>query len=367
LIPKGDPGISLLILLAFVLVFVVGSIAAAGIPMRKHKDYYPYRGNMFYKNLASASNFLFIVSILAYVWTGYAAGIGISSLAAGQLNEVKAVFYENYNIMSPFRIFFISGWILRIYLAAKGKRAGKVGLVLGIVAILLDATLTSARLTFLILAVGFVTLMYRKARPFQRVFLILVISAPLLVAVFALGSYLRDARVASGDLSFLITMFVGYFGTQYNYLPGILEYCSPVFAPQQLLLSPVLDVLPVELSQPLSPNSAEEVCNLPAFYNESFSPLSIPGDVYVFTGSITLVVLFVFFYGFVANMVYRLYRADNDYGLLLYPLIAATLLDSYRLPLIIQNLIFANIVALLIICFLSKRYTIRFSSTKRTG
>ncbi len=43
-----------------------------------------------------------------------------------------------------------------------------------------------------------------------------------------------------------------------------------------------------------------------------------------------------------------------------YPVVAATLLDSYRLPLIIQNLIFGNIVALLIICFISKRFVVRF-------
>jgi hypothetical protein len=226
----------------------------------------------------------------------------------------------------------------------------------------LDATLTSARLTFLILALSFVALMYRKARPLSRVFLILALSAPLLLGTFALGTYLRDPKVASGDFSALTRVFVGYFGTPYNYLPGILEHCSPVFAPQQLLLAPVLALLPAELSKPLSPNSFGEVCNAPAFFNPYFTPLSLPGHLYVFTGSVVLVAMFVFSYGFVANAVYRLYMANNDYGLLLYPLIAATLLDSYRLPLIIQNLIFGNILALLIIRFLSKRFEAPFAS-----
>ncbi len=56
----------------------------------------------------------------------------------------------------------------------------------------------------------------------------------------------------------------------------------------------------------------------------------------------------------------------GDYGLLLYPLVAATILDSYRLPLIIQNLIFGNIVALLIICFISKRFVVRFDQAAET-
>jgi hypothetical protein len=58
LIPKGNPSISLLVMLLYISIFVIGSVAASGITIRKYRDHLPHVNNTFHKNLALASNLL---------------------------------------------------------------------------------------------------------------------------------------------------------------------------------------------------------------------------------------------------------------------------------------------------------------------
>lgn len=364
-IPKGDPVLSLLLMLLTASLFATGSMFAAGLPIRSRMIADPLPRETFHDNLSLASNALFVVAIIAFVSTAYTAGVGLSTFTIGQFNAARDAFYASYNVLTPFRIFFLSAWIVRFYLVARGRRFGMVSLVLGLASTAMAFTLISSRLSVLIIAVGFIMLVYRGPRRFVWVFPVVAFSAPVLLGAFIAGTYLRDARVASGDFSALAMILVGYFGTPYNYLPSVLEYCSPEVAPLQLLLSPIFALLSAGSSAPLfSPNIADTVCNLPAFYNASFTPFSLPGELYISSGSLVVVAAFLLFYGFLANAAYRLYKADNDYGLLLYPMIAATLFDSYRLSLITQNFVFGNLLALLTACFLCKRIEFRLSSER---
>jgi hypothetical protein len=344
-IPKGDAWSSFLILIICIVLFAVGALFALVVPTKTSS----FKMNP--KRLSWFAALFFLLSFLGFVMTVLGSGVGFSSFVVGQFNAVKDRFYASYNLFTPFRIFFLSGWVIVFYLIRERFRVSWFVIGLGLIDLGLTFVLNSSRLSILLLIGSSIPLLWGKSRINFRLVLMIFSSFVLLIVVFAFGAFLRDSGTAAGQFSSLLRNFSGYFATPYSYLAFVPQMCSPQLAPQQLFFFPLMQLLPESWTQPWMVNNYS-VCRLEAFYNESFTVLSLPGELFVVSGSWLLVGAFFVCFGFVTNGFFRLFLAKNRFGLLVYPLLAATLFDSYRLPLAITNFVFGNLLALFVVAYL---------------
>jgi oligosaccharide repeat unit polymerase len=344
-ISKGDPLWSFLILANFAFLFVLGTILALILP--KTNTYLEMNS----KRLAFCATMLFWVSFLGFISTIFTSGVRPSNFVVGQFNLLRDQFYQSYNIFTPFRIFFLSGWMIIFFLIREKKKISLFAIGLGSLDLIINFVFNSSRLSILLLTGGFIVLILGRSKLnlllISRVFVTVI----ALVFVFAFGAFLRDAGTAAGQTSSLLRNYVGYFATPYSYLAFVPNACHPQFAPQQLFFYPILQFLPEKIANQWNINDIS-VCRTENFYAPEFNVLSLPAELFVGSGSWVLVGIYFVFYGFITNVFYRLFRTGNRFGLMVYPLLSATLLDSYRLPLMMTNVVFGNLVALTVVAIL---------------
>src|SRR5690606_34501042 len=89
---------------------------------------------------------------------------------------------------------------------------------------------------------------------------------------------------------------------------------------------------------------------IPTYYDASLNQIGLMGQW--FSGYGYLFFFPVFVYGFISGYIFKLYRNGSLVGLMLYPIVVVSLLDSFRGFLLFQNISVANIMFCLTFIFL---------------
>lgn len=299
---------------------------------------------------------LFVASFVGFAVTAAKTGISLSNLPhlVGDFNQLKYAFRGQYGLATPFRLLYVAGWAVMLALTMVYKQRGSlVVAVIGAVDLAFAFTFGASRLSVLLVFLIIATHLVRHIRSPLALLRIVLAVAILGFAVFSLGVFFRTGgnRLNAGALANkTLIVLGGYFLTPLAYGPSILGSCRPGLVPYEPFLKPVTSPMRTYFHVGLPQNSIEAVCpGLAGFYNVQYSPIGLIGTSYLANGSILGTVVFVFLYGAFAGLLYRLWSQATLLGFLGYPLIVGTIFDSYREPLLVQNVMAVNLFVVVLL------------------
>lgn len=372
LVKKGDVGLSAMLVGLTIACFVAGTFlgqAVHKIGLGTRTISRESRGRQLYW-LDFLHVVLMVVAGLGMLGTFRDMALNPAKILAvlGHLNYVKQEFYDAYTWYTAFRVFMIGGWIIRFALTnVYHYRPRRLGLIFGI----FDAIcffIISSRLVILMIMTIAITLKLRSVRSLVPVVATGLALLILGSSVFLAGVYLRGAVDGKSFIEVATEGTLGYFVTPFSYLPEVVTNSKPVLAPQMPYVTPLVCLLKDgnETAALLAPNDFFNVCDNFSFYYGSYTPLSLFGQTYIDCGSVLLTAIFVVVLGLIAGVTFAWFARGMLPGILTYPLIAATIVDSYRLPLITQNIVFQNLFILAVAAVVLNHYAIRQSAAGET-
>lgn len=201
---------------------------------------------------------------------------------------------------------------------------------------------TSSRLTLMsIILIYFISKFKNERSFFKGLILFLII-----VSIFGLGVLTRssgtwEGLTGSSNIFVIIgAEFLAYFVSPVNYSVAVInENIAFNISSITTFFTFIYSILNIEI-----PSFTSQISE---FYVSSLTQMGILGQIYPGYGP--LIIIPLFFYGYISSRLYYLFKENNVMGQLLYPLIFITLFDSFRGFLLFQSIIFSNFIFFLFI------------------